>query len=89
MPRVIQINAFNDSGHGWIKVPMSELIELRIAGQITTYSYRDGDVAYLEEDCDAATYINAAKAAGWCIAGGVSDYVEGRSTIRNLPRYHP
>ena len=46
----------SDPGHGWVKVPMSLLRELCISKQITTYSYRRGAYAYLEEDLDASTF---------------------------------
>ena len=42
-----------DPGHGWIEVPMTELRRLGIERAITPFSYRHGDTAYLEEDCDA------------------------------------
>ena len=49
---------FEDSGHGWLKVPVSELIELGIENDISHYSYMFGDWAYLEEDCDMARFID-------------------------------
>ena len=51
--------AFSDSGHGWIKVKRSELIKLGICDKITSFSYQRGTYVYLEEDCDATTYIEA------------------------------
>jgi hypothetical protein len=53
-----------DPGHGWLEVPMAELEELGIADHISSCSYRDGDTAYLEEDCDFATFL-AAKVDGY------------------------
>ena len=50
---------YEDPGHGWLKVPMGELIELGIAGKITSCSYRDDDSAYLEEDCDLTMFLVA------------------------------
>jgi hypothetical protein len=47
----------SDPGHGWLAVKKSELTELQIYGQITQYSYMKGDTVYLEEDCDAYTFI--------------------------------
>ena len=46
----------SDPGHGWVKVPVSLLQNLGISREITTYSYMRGAYAYLEEDCDAATF---------------------------------
>ena len=53
-----------DPGHGWIKVPMMDLIVSGVMGKITQYSYYTQTHAYLEEDCDAGTFIDAIKAQG-------------------------
>jgi len=50
---------YQDPGHGWIEVDVDTLIELGIASKISNYSYISGPVAYLEEDCDAALFIQA------------------------------
>ena len=52
---------YSDPGHGWVKVPVSLLGELGIAGKITPFSYLRGKFAYLEEDCDAMAFIMAYK----------------------------
>lgn len=55
----------HDSGHGWLEVPDSEIARLRIADDISGYSYHRSRFAYLEEDCDYAVFARAAtKAAG-------------------------
>ncbi len=48
-----------DAGHGWVKAPINLLAELNILGSISTYSYVRGAYVYLEEDCDAAIFMNA------------------------------
>lgn len=48
-----------DPGHGWIKVPVSLLLELKIADDITCFSYYRAGFAYLEEDCDASRFFSA------------------------------
>lgn len=48
-----------DPSHGWIKAPINLLAELEILGSISTYSYVRGAYVYLEEDCDAAVFMNA------------------------------
>ena len=53
-----------DPGHGWIEVPMQALYALGIADKITPFSYRNGDTAFLEEDCDATTFIKALQTQG-------------------------
>ena len=30
---------YEDPGHGWLKVPMTELVDLGVAGTISSYSY--------------------------------------------------
>lgn len=49
----------SDPGHGWLEVPMATIRYLRIEDKISGFSYRKGDMAYLEEDCDAPTFIDA------------------------------
>lgn len=73
------INYYQDPGHGWLAVKRQWLIDLRIDDRITPYSYQRGRTVYLEEDCDAATFLEAAKAAGWEVA------YSGRHTNRNSP----
>ena len=55
---------FQDPGHGWVEVPIAELRRLNIDGLISPYSYRNGHMAYLEEDCDASAWTKAKRAAG-------------------------
>lgn len=48
-----------DAGHAWLAVKRSELDALNIADKISSFSYVKGGTVYLEEDCDAAVFINA------------------------------
>ena len=50
---------FMDAGHGWVKVPINELVQLGIAHKISDYSYIYKKNAYLEEDCDATLWAKA------------------------------
>ena len=54
-----------DPAHAWLKVP-KDLFE---AYDITasTYSYQDDSYVYLEEDCDATLFIDAAGISDWYI----------------------
>jgi hypothetical protein len=45
-----------------------------------------GHSLYLEEDCDATLYLDAAKAAGWTIQI-VERYTNDDSLIRNFDQY--
>lgn len=55
---------YPDAGHGWLAVKRKLLIELGILNKITGYSYQKGQTVYLEEDCDASTFIDALKEKG-------------------------
>ena len=52
---------YEDGGHGWLKVKRNELVELEITDKITGCSYvsNNGKDVFLEEDCDATTFIEA------------------------------
>ena len=52
-----------DSGHGWGKVLLSELLKYNLIEKISKYSYVDDKLkyAYLEEDCDLGLYIDELK----------------------------
>ena len=70
------VDYIQDSGHGWIAIPLATLRALgfRVAGAgdqwpyagrvISTYSYVKDGMAYLEEDADAAAYLEALDAKG-------------------------
>ena len=55
---------YSDAGHGWLRVKVEELYRLGIEYDITTFSYIFGETAYLEEDCDLATFMMAKQSAG-------------------------
>jgi hypothetical protein len=43
----------SDPGHGWLKVPLTDLNGFKPS----QYSFKDGEYAYLEEDCDAHAFL--------------------------------
>ena len=47
-----------DPGHGWIEVPIVDLVVLGLQTRISGYSYTDGQSIYLEEDRDAALWVD-------------------------------
>lgn len=57
-------NVYADAGHAWLAVDRLLLRALGIEDKISSYSYMDGAIAYLEEDCDAGVLANALKAKG-------------------------
>jgi hypothetical protein len=62
--RSVTLTFYEDPGHGWLRVPIKLIHELDIAGQISRYSMIKKDMAYLEEDMDAGSFLRAAEAAG-------------------------
>lgn len=77
----------SDPAHGWVRVPMSVLKELGIESDITSYSYRKGGIAYLEEDVDAMTFIDAFKKK-FGVKPKFVEKIVNRTQIRNYPIYH-
>lgn len=72
-----------DLGHGWLEVPkkLAKSLDFRIS----PYSYQDSKNLYLEEDCDAEAFSNAAKEAGLKVQI-VHKNFEGNHPIRNKDR---
>ena len=77
---------YSDPGHGWLRVPRSELMRLGIAHKITGYSYYRNGWAYLEEDCDASLFMKARAAEDRPISVVYRDSTK-TSRIRNYRRY--
>ena len=72
-------------GHGWLEVPLTHLLWLGIHNDVTGYSYIRGDFAYLEEDCDFSTFMNAAKKAEWNIS--ITEQYDESGSVRNFASY--
>lgn len=81
---------FEDPGHGWLEVTTAELLALGIADKISAYSYqsRDGQLAYLEEDCDFALFEKA-RNDWWKICGHwkIERIYQDSTFVRDLPPY--
>jgi len=72
-----------DPGHGWLEVPLSDLVDLGIAQDISKYSYLSvNGIAYLEEDCDAPRF-NDAKGE----PVDIETVYQAETFVRKLPRY--
>ena len=85
-----KLNFYSDPSHGWLAVKMADLETLGIADAISPYSYVGGhDFAFLEEDMDTGTFLNAAKRANWKI--GITERRDDYGTTRELKGYksHP
>ena len=84
--KTLKLTAYNDPGHGWLRVPNKLLVELEIANKISAYSYMTQKYSYLEEDCDALKFINAAKSAGYDVK--ITDkYSDGEAACRSYCGY--
>jgi hypothetical protein len=79
---------YADPGHGWLAVKISELMNLGIITQISTYSYMKGSTAYLEEDCDAALFFNAYKDKHGTEPKHNYSHANKRSPIRSYDSYN-
>ena len=86
--QTLTLKFHNDPAHGWLQVPGALMRELGVGRTISLYSYRHPfeDSVYLEEDCDAGRFMDAAKAAGYDITFD-EIYVEGEHEIRGYPRF--
>lgn len=86
MTKTITLQSFSDPGHGWVRFPKSRLTKLGIADKISAFSYQNGAMAFLEEDCDLTVLITALRQRGYevKIKGGSSNRL---SKIRNYAQY--
>jgi hypothetical protein len=76
----------DDPGHGWLKVPLSEVQDS--GANISKYSYKDETHAYLEEDSDMYKFLVSAK----CLINGklsvdIKHEYQEDCFIRELPRF--
>ena len=61
-----KLTMIHDPGHGWLSVSLKDIRTLGIQKYISSFSYMNGTRAFLEEDCDAPIFIEAAvELAGW------------------------
>lgn len=78
-----------DPGHGWLEVTTRQLRQVDLTpDDFSAFSYQQGDVVYLEEDCDASVFLRT-----WEAHVGPVSVVEKFSNtdhwIRRLPRIVP
>ncbi len=83
---MITLDYVQDPGHGWIAADLQGLRALGIADKVSRYSYCDGDLVWLEEDCDAPLFINALRKAGIDF-NIIETHTRGDAFIRHLPRF--
>lgn len=76
----------SDPGHGWLRVPLTDIAALGIEETITEYSFIDGRYAYLEEDCDYGRFVAACESQGIPLPEITDQYMNERFN-HNLPRF--
>ena len=73
-----------DPSHGWLIVTLADLAAVGLTeADISPYSYRNGDCAALEEDCDASTFIEAYRAKTGRTPAFKDRYAQNRSRVRS------
>ena len=87
MPKSIKIKMFADPGHAWARFPKARLSKLGIADKITSYSYQYNGNAFLEEDCDLTTLVNALKGVGYTDIKFDESHTNKSSKIRSYSHY--
>lgn len=87
----MKFDFYTDPGHGWLKVGFISIVKLDIVDKITDCSYRRGDNAYLEEDCDMVLFIKrwedyTGKSWDWKL-NAREHHTNKSSKIRNYERW--
>ena len=80
-------HSFSDPGHGWVRVPVKELVRMDIAHKITPYSYLKGDIAFLEEDVDLTLFVERKREMNEEFTIQEYSSTERQSKIRSYCRY--
>ena len=88
MSQLMSFKFFSDPGPGWLEVSKSLLKQLNVEHHISSFSYvnHSSDMVYLEEDCDAGIFIDAAKQAG--IEVSFDEIFQESTPIRSYLPYH-
>ena len=56
----MELAFITDPGHGWLLVTTGQLAEVGLTPDaFSRFSYRQGDVLALEEDCDLGVFLEA------------------------------
>lgn len=87
----MKITYHHDAGHGWLEVSLQQALTVRTPlKKISGYSYVGlkgfAPTLYLEEDCDAGVFLDAADAAGRKVEV-VHKHHDGDCFIRQLADY--
>ena len=86
----LEVTFIEDPGHGWLRVPLTDIAQLSLETQITPYSYIIGDFAYLEEDYDAPLYDQVRAEQGYpppTLRSAYTPYFDRRQPHFNAPQF--
>lgn len=88
MNSYLKLTSFHDGGHGWLRVPKSEIQLAVMQGlEVSSCSYISEKYVYLEEDGDLSAWIEFRKIPREVIQAWKSRHSNGHSKIRNYPRF--
>ena len=84
---MLKLKFYSDPAHGWCAIKLHVLKDLGIIERISPYSYIRGKTAYLEEDCDYSTLIQALfdHRINYSLT---EKYTDKRAPIRSYDRYN-
>lgn len=76
-----------DPGHGWVRVPKTELAKAGCEADISRHSFQKGNNVFLEQDCDLQIFVDARRSQG--LETKLRPYVNKSRTsrIRNYTSY--
>ena len=89
--KTVKYMFISDPGHGWLAVPATTIRKLKLAQDITCYSYvsDSGKTVYCEEDQDAGTVIKALKDKGIEVKFREVNNAHNYSSVRDMRPYTP
>lgn len=80
---------YSDPSHAWLRVPLKDVIKFGLTNKITSYSYINGNYAYLEEDVDAPLFLETLKLNGMTNYRIVDKFTDKPSIVRTYDPYSP
>jgi hypothetical protein len=83
---MMTLDYVQDPGHGWIGADINQLRQYGLTDKVSRYSYQDGDLVWLEEDCDAPLFVAALNRAGVQFRI-VETHTRGDAWIRRLQSF--
>ena len=85
----MRFTMYYDAGHGWLAVTEAQAHSVGLnEGDFSAYSYREGNVLYLEEDLDMTIFVQAWEAQHGPILLHAVDHGD-YSPIRNMADVRP